>query len=234
MTALLETHGVSKYYGEFCALDDVSISLQEGELVSIVGPNGAGKTTLVNVLTGLLRPSAGNVLFMGSDIAGVGPVLLAERGLARAFQLIQIFPRLSVAETISTAVITRQRKRWKLFTSFAADAAVSFPALPQIHDKLATGATNSPQANIALVGGRTHGLSVRICETGRPVGHYGRYTFGRRIPQAMVWTQHPAFDPDRRTVREESLREPIDDMRRIPHRDIGSRPTDFGSAGCRL
>jgi len=124
MTALLETHGVSKYYGEFRALDDVSISLQEGELVSIVGPNGAGKTTLVNVLTGLLKPSAGNVFFMGSDIAGVGPVLLAERGLARAFQLIQIFPRLSVAETISTAVITRQRKRWKLFTSFAADAAV--------------------------------------------------------------------------------------------------------------
>ena len=124
MTALLETRGVSKYYGEFRALDDVSISLQEGELVSIVGPNGAGKTTLVNVLTGLLKPSAGNVLFMGSDIAGVGPVLLAERGLARGFQLIQIFPRLSVAETIITAVITRQRKRWKLFTSFAADAAV--------------------------------------------------------------------------------------------------------------
>ncbi len=124
MTALLETHGVGKYYGEFRALDDVSISLQAGQIVSIVGPNGAGKTTLVNVLTGLIKPTAGNVLFMGSDIAGVGPVLLAERGMARAFQLIQIFPRLSVAETIGTAVITRQKKRWKVFSSFAADATI--------------------------------------------------------------------------------------------------------------
>jgi branched-chain amino acid transport system ATP-binding protein len=58
---------------------------------------------------------------MGSDIAGVGPVLLAERGLARAFQLIQIFPQLTVAETIGAAVISRQKKRWKMFSSFAAD-----------------------------------------------------------------------------------------------------------------
>jgi len=124
VTVLLETQGVSKHYGEFRALDDVSISLQAGELVSIVGPNGAGKTTLVNVLTGLLKPSAGHVLFMGSDIAGVGPVLLAERGLARAFQLIQIFPRLSVAETIGAAVISRQKKRWKMFSSFTADKTI--------------------------------------------------------------------------------------------------------------
>ena len=121
MTVLLETRSVSKHYGTFHALDDVSISLHAGEVVSIVGPNGAGKTTLVNLLTGLFKPTAGHVLFMGSDIAGVGPVLLAERGLARAFQLIEIFPQLTVAETIGAAVITRQKKRWKLFASFTAD-----------------------------------------------------------------------------------------------------------------
>ncbi len=121
MTVLLETRNVSKHYGTFHALDDVSISLHAGEVVSVVGPNGAGKTTLVNLLTGLFKPTAGHVLFMGSDIAGVGPVLLAERGLARAFQLIEIFPQLTVAETIGAAVITRQKKRWKLFASFAAD-----------------------------------------------------------------------------------------------------------------
>ena len=121
MTVLLETRSVSKHYGTFHALDQVSISLNSGELVSIVGPNGAGKTTLVNLLTGLFKPTAGHVLFMGSDIAGVGPVLLAERGLARAFQLIQIFPQLTVAETIGAAVISRQKKRWKMFSSFAAD-----------------------------------------------------------------------------------------------------------------
>lgn len=125
MTVLLETRGVGKNFGVFRALDDVSISLQAGELVSIVGPNGAGKTTLVNLLTGLFNPTSGHVLFMGSDIAGVGPVLLAERGLARTFQLIQIFPQLTVAETIGAAVISRQKKRWRLLSSFTADKVVA-------------------------------------------------------------------------------------------------------------
>ena len=71
MTALLETRNVSKSYGVFRALDQVTMTVHEGELVSVVGPNGAGKTTLVNLLTGLLEPTAGEVLFMGRTIAGV-------------------------------------------------------------------------------------------------------------------------------------------------------------------
>jgi branched-chain amino acid transport system ATP-binding protein len=125
MTALLETRNLSKSYGAFRALDDVSIEIKAGELVSVVGPNGAGKTTLVNLLTGLLRPSSGEVLFMGKSMNGVGPVELTERGLARAFQLIQIFPQLTVAETIATAVISRQNKRWRVFSRLAADKDVS-------------------------------------------------------------------------------------------------------------
>lgn len=125
MTVLLETRNVSKSFGGFRALDDVSVAVRAGELLSIVGPNGAGKTTLVNVLTGLLTPTAGEVLFLGRSIAGVGPVKLAERGLARAFQLIQIFPQLTVAETIAAAVVSRQNKRWRLFASLVADKEVA-------------------------------------------------------------------------------------------------------------
>ena len=124
MTAMLETRHVSKSYGAFCALEDVSIALNAGELVSVVGPNGAGKTTLVNLLTGLLAPTTGDVLFMGKSVSGVGPVTLAEHGLVRAFQLIQIFPKLTVAETISIAVISQQAKRWRLFSSLASDRDV--------------------------------------------------------------------------------------------------------------
>src|ERR1700758_4204713 len=124
MSALLETRKVGKSFGVLQALQDVSMAVHEGELVSVVGPNGAGKTTLVNLLTGLLEPSAGEVLFMGETIAGVGPVELADRGLARAFQLIQIFPRLTVKETIAAAVISRQRKRWRLFSRLTGDDAV--------------------------------------------------------------------------------------------------------------
>ncbi|HEY0442574.1 MAG TPA: ABC transporter ATP-binding protein [Xanthobacteraceae bacterium] len=121
MTVLLETRNLSKHYGAFRALDDVSITVRAGELLTVVGPNGAGKTTLVNLLTGLLVPTAGEVTFMGNSIAGLGPVKLADRGLARAFQLIQIFPKLTVAETIATAVISRQRKRRRLFASLRGD-----------------------------------------------------------------------------------------------------------------
>ncbi len=88
MTALLETRNVSKSYGAFRALEGVSIEVRAGELLSLVGPNGAGKTTLVNLLTGLMAPTTGEVFFMGSNIAGVGPVALTARGIARAFQLI--------------------------------------------------------------------------------------------------------------------------------------------------
>jgi branched-chain amino acid transport system ATP-binding protein len=124
MSVLLETRKVGKSFGVLRALEDVSIAVREGELVSIVGPNGAGKTTLVNLLTGLLEPSSGEVLFMGETITGVGPVGLADRGLARAFQLIQIFPKLTVKETIAAAVISRRRERWRLFSRLTANDAV--------------------------------------------------------------------------------------------------------------
>ena len=125
MTPLIETRGVSKHYGAFRALDDISIAVRAGEFVSIVGPNGAGKTTLVNLLTGLLVPTNGEVYFKGENIAGVGPVALATRGMARTFQLVQVFPQLTVAETIGAAVVTRQGKQWRLLSPLLADKAIS-------------------------------------------------------------------------------------------------------------
>jgi branched-chain amino acid transport system ATP-binding protein len=124
MSVLLETRAVGKAYGPFRALENVTMAVHENELVSVVGPNGAGKTTLVNVLTGLLTPTEGDVLFKGDNITGVGPVALADRGLARAFQLIHVFPQLTVAETIAAAVVSRQKKRWRLFAALTADAQI--------------------------------------------------------------------------------------------------------------
>jgi branched-chain amino acid transport system ATP-binding protein len=121
MSVLLEARNVSKSFGELRALDDVNIAIAAGELVCVIGPNGAGKTTLVNLLTGLLTPSAGDILFMGRSIAGIGPVRLADQGLARSFQLIAIFPQLTVKETICTALVSRQKKRWRLFSRLSAD-----------------------------------------------------------------------------------------------------------------
>ena len=104
---ILQAVEVRKFYGAFCALDGVSLVIGEGEHVSIIGPNGAGKTTLVNVLTGLLPPSAGTVIFKGHDIGRLGPLRLLRLGMARSFQLVNIFPRLSVRETIAIAAISK-------------------------------------------------------------------------------------------------------------------------------
>jgi branched-chain amino acid transport system ATP-binding protein len=120
-STLIETVDVTKAYGDFVALEGVSLSIREGELISIVGPNGAGKTTLVNVITGLLKPTRGLVRFKGSDIAGIGPVRLAELGVARAFQLVHIFPALTVAETIAVAVVSQTRKAFQLFAALRRD-----------------------------------------------------------------------------------------------------------------
>lgn len=121
---LIEARDVTKMFGGFRAIDGISLSVAEGEFVSIVGPNGAGKTTLVNLLTGLLRPTTGTVMFKGENIGGIGPVALAERGMARAFQLVQIFPQMTVAETLATAVVSRRKISWRMFASVSADESV--------------------------------------------------------------------------------------------------------------
>jgi branched-chain amino acid transport system ATP-binding protein len=121
---VLEAAGVYHYYGAFRALNDVRLTVDQGQFVSIIGPNGAGKTTLVNVLTGLLRPSLGTVRFKGQEIIGLGPVQLARLGMARSFQLVNIFPRLTVSETIAVAVVARLGRGARLWASLARDAEV--------------------------------------------------------------------------------------------------------------
>ncbi len=124
LMALLEAVGVTKFYGDVCALAGVSLSVSGGEFVSIIGPNGAGKTTLVNVLTGLTPPSSGSVRFKDRDVAGVGPGRLARLGMARSFQLVTIFPGLTVEETLAAAVVSRRGRTGRLWTRLAADLDV--------------------------------------------------------------------------------------------------------------
>ena len=121
---ILKAEKLTKYYGEFRALHDVSLGVAAGEFVSIIGPNGAGKSTLINLLSGLARPSAGSVRFKDRDIAGIGPVKLAKLGMARSFQLVQIFPGLTVLETLQAAVAARLGHGRRLFASLAGDREV--------------------------------------------------------------------------------------------------------------
>jgi branched-chain amino acid transport system ATP-binding protein len=122
---ILEARDVRQLYGDFCALDGVSLAVEPGQVVSIIGPNGAGKSTLINVLTGLLRPTQGAVRFKGRDIRGIGPVRLAQLGLVRSFQLVQIFPDLTVRETLQAAVVSRLGRGRRFLASLAADREVA-------------------------------------------------------------------------------------------------------------
>jgi len=126
---ILRAEGLRKLYGEVCALDGVSLAIDAGEFVSIIGPNGAGKSTLINVLTGVLRPTAGAVTFKGRDVSGLGPARLARLGIARSFQLVQIFPDLTVLETLQAAVVSRLGRGTRLFASLAADREVQEGAI---------------------------------------------------------------------------------------------------------
>jgi len=126
---ILRAEGLRKLYGEVCALDGVSLAINAGEFVSIIGPNGAGKSTLINVLTGVLRPTAGAVTFKGRDVSGLGPARLARLGIARSFQLVQIFPDLTVLETLQAAVVSRLGRGTRLFASLAADREVEAGAI---------------------------------------------------------------------------------------------------------
>ena len=153
---ILEADGLRKLYGEFCALDGVSLRVDAGEFVSIVGPNGAGKSTLINILTGVVRPSAGRVRFKDREVGGVGPVRLARLGMARSFQLVQVFPDLTVLETLQAALVARLGRATRLFASLARDREVQTGALEVaelfgLSDKGHVSARHLPQGDKKLL-----------------------------------------------------------------------------------
>ena len=109
MPSLLEIHGLTRRFGGLTAVNAVDLQVGEGELLSVIGPNGAGKTTLFNLVTGLDRPDAGQVLFEGQDITGLPAQQLAQRGLARTFQHGRVFANLSVLDNVLVGAHTRLR-----------------------------------------------------------------------------------------------------------------------------
>jgi len=104
---LLEIRDLTKHFFRIPALSQVSVDVEPGDLLGIIGPNGSGKTTLFNCVTGVLRPSSGQVRFKGEDITGLTADQVYRRGIARTFQLIQIFPEMTVLENMLMAAQER-------------------------------------------------------------------------------------------------------------------------------
>ena len=103
--------GLSKKFGGVYAVQNVSLNCKVGEVVGLIGPNGAGKTTLMNLISGVLTPDSGTVHLSGKELKGGAPELCARAGIARTFQNIRLFKRLTVRENIEVAQITSKREK---------------------------------------------------------------------------------------------------------------------------
>jgi branched-chain amino acid transport system ATP-binding protein len=123
--SLLEVESVSRHFGSLVAVRDVSMSVEAGELRAVIGPNGAGKTTFFNLISGFLTPTSGRILFENEDITNLLPARRVWRGIARTFQVTEVFPELSVRENLRIAVEAASGYRLRPWISRLADAEVS-------------------------------------------------------------------------------------------------------------
>ncbi len=117
---LMNTKDLSIHFGAHKAVDKVNIKIEKGLLTTILGPNGAGKTTIFNLISGLYKPTNGQVFFRGEDITNLSPIERIHLGLARSFQLTNVFPTLTASENVRLAVQAHAKIGYKLFRNFNA------------------------------------------------------------------------------------------------------------------
>jgi branched-chain amino acid transport system ATP-binding protein len=113
---VLQIESLHKSFGGFRAVNGANLDVQKGEIVAVIGPNGAGKTTLFNLITGIIKPDAGRVIFKKEDITGLAPHEVCRKRISRSFQVVNVFQRLSVFENVQISVLSREKKTWNLFT----------------------------------------------------------------------------------------------------------------------
>jgi branched-chain amino acid transport system ATP-binding protein len=132
---ILEMKDLYKHFGTLMAVNGVNLSVDKGKRHAIIGPNGAGKTTLFNLLSGRFRPSGGKILFHGQDITGMSPYRISRLGIARSFQIINVFPQLSVFENIHAVLMSKHHIRYHFLKSLKKWKNVTeetFPLMEQI------------------------------------------------------------------------------------------------------
>ncbi len=139
MSAALEIRGLNKSFGALPVASDVSLALEPGARHALIGPNGSGKTTLVNLITGALAPDSGKVMLNGRDITSLSQARRVRRGLARTFQINQLFAGLTVLENVLLAIAERSGTAHKLWRRASRDSAVTGEAYAlleqlRIHD----------------------------------------------------------------------------------------------------
>ncbi len=149
--SLLKVENVSKHFGSLVAVDNVSMTVEPGELRAVIGPNGAGKTTFFNMISGFLTQTSGKIIFDGEDISNQLPARRVWRGIARTFQITEVFPELSVSENLRIAVEVASGYRTRIWQTADADEEVK----ARVVDLLQMGGLNEDADR--LVGELSHG-----------------------------------------------------------------------------
>jgi branched-chain amino acid transport system ATP-binding protein len=148
VTPVLETQGLTKRFEGLTAVEDVSVSIEAGGITGLIGPNGAGKTTLFSLISGFERPSLGHILFRGETVTDLSPDRRAVLGIARTFQIVQPFARLSVAENIAVGAHLRHGSRAEAMVK-ARDIAARLGLEPML-DKPAASLTVAGRKRLEL------------------------------------------------------------------------------------
>jgi branched-chain amino acid transport system ATP-binding protein len=112
---MLQVEGAFKSFDDFMAVNGANLTVGKGEIVAVIGPNGAGKTTLFNLITGVLKRDKGRIIFKDEDISELPPYEICKKGIARSYQIVNIFHRLSVFGNVQVAVLSHQRRSSNLF-----------------------------------------------------------------------------------------------------------------------
>jgi len=112
---MLQVEAIVKSFDDFKAVNGAHLTVGKGEIVAVIGPNGAGKTTLFNLITGQLKRDSGKIVFKGEDISELPPYQICKKGITRSFQIVNIFPRLTVFGNVQVGVLSHQRRSSNLF-----------------------------------------------------------------------------------------------------------------------
>jgi branched-chain amino acid transport system ATP-binding protein len=145
---LLEAEGLCKRFGGLQAVRELSFDVREGEMLALIGPNGAGKTTVFALLSGFLRPDAGDVRFRGRSVVGEKPHAIVARGLCRTFQIVRPFPRLSVLRNVMVGALARHPQ--PRAAEARARAVLEEVGLAGAHDRAAAGLTLAERKRLEL------------------------------------------------------------------------------------
>jgi branched-chain amino acid transport system ATP-binding protein len=132
---LISVQGLTKRFGTLAAVNNVSLEIEAGGILSIIGPNGAGKTTFFNLLTGFLKPDAGHITYRDQDITGRKPYQIIQYGLSRSFQIVSLFEEMTVLDNVRVGVQRRLGFMNKMFLNYRAARKVTDQAM-EILEKL--------------------------------------------------------------------------------------------------